>query len=61
VVLWSRAITSVVGLHVHLAVFVRTLWAALAEHPLRSLALIGAALVIYLFLGRRPLLVLAAA
>jgi Mn2+/Fe2+ NRAMP family transporter len=53
VVLWSAAITSVVGCSYTSLSFVRTLWAPLAQNLRYALALfIGAALVIYLFLGR---------
>jgi len=53
VVLWSAAITSVVGCSYTSLSFVRTLWAPLRQDLRAALALfIGAALVIYLFLGR---------
>jgi Mn2+/Fe2+ NRAMP family transporter len=53
VVLWSAAITSVVGCSYTSLSFVRTLWAPLRQKLRSALALfIGAALVIYLFLGR---------
>jgi Mn2+/Fe2+ NRAMP family transporter len=53
VVLWSAAITSVVGCSYTSLSFVRTLWAPLRQNLRSALALfIGAALVIYLFLGR---------
>ena len=53
VVLWSAAITSVVGCSYTSLSFVRTLWAPLQRNLAAALALfIGAALVIYLFLGR---------
>jgi len=53
VVLWSAAITSVVGCSYTSLSFVRTLWAPLRQSPRYALAaFIGAALVIYLFLGR---------
>jgi len=53
VVLWSAAITSVVGCSYTSLSFVRTLWAPLRQNLRSALALfIGAALVIDLFLGR---------
>lgn len=53
VVLWSAAITSVVGCSYTSLSFVRTLWAPLQRHQRVALAaFIGTALVIYLFLGR---------
>jgi Mn2+/Fe2+ NRAMP family transporter len=53
VVLWSAAITSVVGCSYTSLSFVRTLWAPLERHSRAALAaFIGAALLIYLFLGR---------
>jgi Mn2+/Fe2+ NRAMP family transporter len=53
VVLWSAAITSVVGCSYTSLSFVRTLWAPLQRNLAAGLALFtGAALVIYLFLGR---------
>ena len=61
VVLWSAAITSVVGCSYTSLSFLRTLWDPLQRHLRVALAVfIGTALVIYLFLGRPvPLLVLA--
>jgi Mn2+/Fe2+ NRAMP family transporter len=61
VVLWSAAITSVVGCTYTSLSFVRTLWAPVQRHLRASLMLfVGAALVFYLFLGRPvQLLVLA--
>jgi Mn2+/Fe2+ NRAMP family transporter len=53
VVLWSAAITSVVGCSYTSLSFLRTLWAPLQRHLRVALAVfIGTALVIYLFLGR---------
>jgi Mn2+/Fe2+ NRAMP family transporter len=61
VVLWSAAITSVVGCSYTSLSFVRTLSARVQAHLRASLVLfVGAALVLYLFLGRPvQLLVLA--
>jgi Mn2+/Fe2+ NRAMP family transporter len=53
IVLWSASITSVVGCSYTSLSFVRTLWEPLQRHLRPALAaFIGAALVIYLFLGR---------
>jgi Mn2+/Fe2+ NRAMP family transporter len=53
VVLWSAAITSVVGCSYTSLSFVRTLWAPLERQSRAALAVfIGAALFLYLFLGR---------
>ena len=53
VVLWSAAITSVVGCSYTSLSFLRTLWAPLQRHLRVALGVfIGTALVIYLFLGR---------
>jgi len=53
VVLWSAAITSVVGCSYTSLSFLRTLWAPLQRHLRVALAVfVGTALVIYLFLGR---------
>jgi len=53
VVLWSAAITSVVGCSYTSVSFVRTLWAPLNRHLRAALVLfVGAALVLYLLLGR---------
>lgn len=53
VVLWSAAITSVVGCSYTSLSFVRTLWAPLQRQAPAALAVfIGAALILYLLLGR---------
>jgi Mn2+/Fe2+ NRAMP family transporter len=61
VVLWSAAITSVVGCTYTSLSFVRTLWAPVQRHLRVALAVfVGTALALYLFLGRPvQLLVLA--
>ncbi len=63
VVLWSAAITSVVGCSYTSLSFVRTVWGPLARRPREALAaFIGASLLAYLWLGRPVrLLVLAGA
>jgi Mn2+/Fe2+ NRAMP family transporter len=61
VVLWSAAITSVVGCTYTSLSFVRTLWAPVQRHLRASLAVfVGAALVLYLLLGRPVLLLILA-
>jgi Mn2+/Fe2+ NRAMP family transporter len=53
VVLWSAAVTSVVGCSYTSLSFVRTLWAPLRRHLRAALvSFVGVALVLYLLLGR---------